>query len=205
MSLNTQQIVRIVNASYTVRMDINAALSDIDRKALNALVLVKRHGGRLAGYGVIAGAFREKATELKGLSEMLHQQITPLVESYLQAIRDQYYIDVFANMPDSLSGAGERCPHLAQTIEDWKKSILEDRRRCHLATNDLLRTVERIRAGIDEQEYVVINGRIESALSEGSGAPLTQVSRDMGVSVKKLSGAIRKYEQQLGELEDFNL
>lgn len=204
MTLDTQKITTIINASYVVRKALEVSLSDIDRKALNALVLVKRHGGRLAGYGVIASSFREKATDLKSLSETMRQQIAPLVEGYLQAIRDQYYIDVFENMSNELAGFGERCPHLAQTIEDWKMDILTDRKRCHINMTELMRTVERIRAGIDEQEYVVINGRIESALSEGAGVPLAQVSRDMGVSVGKLSAAIRKYEQQLNLLEDFH-
>lgn len=204
MSLDTQKVITIINASYAVRKAMDTSLSDIDRKALNAMVLVKRHGGRLAGYGVIAGSFREKATELKNLSETLRQQITPLVEGYLQALRDHYYIDTFETLSADLSGLRERCPSLEKTIDEWKQAILVDGKRCDKAMSELLRTVERIRAGIDEQEYVVINGRIESALAEGSGAPLTQVSRDMGVSVEKLSVAIRKYEQQLGQLEDIH-
>jgi hypothetical protein len=204
MSLDTRKITAIINASYAVRKALDTSLSDIDRKALNALVLVKRHGDILAGYGVIAISFREKSTELKSLSAILRKQITPLVEGYLQAVRDQYYIDVFEQVPEHASGFWKQCPDLAQTLTDWKAAILADKKRCRVAMDELLHTVERIRAGIDEQEYVVINGRIESALSEGSGAPLAQVSRDMGVSVGKLSVAIREYEKQLNQLEDFN-
>lgn len=202
--MDTQKITTLVNASYEVRKALDASLADIDRKALNALVLVKRHGGRLAGYGVVAVAFRENATELKHLSERLRGQIVPLVEGYLQALRDHYYIDAFETFSAESKGTLECCQNLTQTIADWKTAILADGKQCDGAMDKLLRTVEQIRAGIDEQQYVVINGRIESALSEGTGAPLSQVSRDMGISVEKISNAIRKYEQQLGQLGDFH-
>ena len=54
--------------------------------------------------------------------------------------------------------------------------------------------------GIAEQEYVVIIGRIEAALSEGTGAPLMRVSRDMGMAVATVRDAIWKYHNQLKEI-----
>ncbi len=53
---------------------------------------------------------------------------------------------------------------------------------------------------IAEQEYIVTNGRIEAALSEGTGAPLMRVSRDMGSAVTIVREAIGSYRYRLEEL-----
>ncbi|MCR2831942.1 hypothetical protein NR402_16940, partial [Acidithiobacillus ferrooxidans] len=63
-----------------------------------------------------------------------------------------------------------------------------------------LKNVEKLQEGIAEQEYVVIIGRIEAALSEGTGAPLMRVSRDMGMAVTMVRDAIWKYHNQLEEI-----
>ena len=51
--------------SFRTRRTIEHSLHEIDRRALNAMVLVKRHGNKLASYGVVAQAFREQAVHLK--------------------------------------------------------------------------------------------------------------------------------------------
>ena len=63
--MDIRRIMCIMDASYRTRRTIEHSLHEIDRRALNAMVLVKRHGNKLAGYGVVAQAFREQASHLK--------------------------------------------------------------------------------------------------------------------------------------------
>ena len=56
--MEIQRIMRIMDASSGTRRIIERSLHEIDRRALNAMVLVKRHGNKLASYGVVAQAFR---------------------------------------------------------------------------------------------------------------------------------------------------
>lgn len=53
-------VLQLVDASFQAQRDMEKSLRDIDRRALNAMILVKRHGKALAGYGVVAQAFRER-------------------------------------------------------------------------------------------------------------------------------------------------
>ena len=69
--MDVKQIMHIVESSYRARHIMDTALREIDRRALNAMVLVKRHGKALAGYGVIAQSFREQAARLKRAASMM--------------------------------------------------------------------------------------------------------------------------------------
>jgi hypothetical protein len=75
--MDIQRIMSIMDASYHTRRTIERALHEIDRRALNAMVLVKRHGNKLAGYGVVAQAFREQAAHLKEAASPLQHSIAP--------------------------------------------------------------------------------------------------------------------------------
>ena len=61
--MDIQRIMQIMDASSRTRRIIERSLHEIDRRALNAMVLVKRHGNKLASYGVVAQAFREQAVQ----------------------------------------------------------------------------------------------------------------------------------------------
>jgi hypothetical protein len=57
------RIMAVMDASHRTRRTIEQSLREIDRRALNDMALVKRHGNTLAGYGVVVQAFREQAVE----------------------------------------------------------------------------------------------------------------------------------------------
>ncbi len=47
-------LLGMADASFAFQVQLRQRLREIDRKALNAQLLVKRHGRGLAGYGVVA-------------------------------------------------------------------------------------------------------------------------------------------------------
>ena len=198
--MDIQRIMAIVEASYQTRHSIEGALRDIDRRALNAMVLVKRHGNALAGYGVVARAFREGAADLKEAASHMQKSIAPLIQAHMRILQHRSYADLFRRMRETMDGAGKICPTLGCTEETWAQTIAAEEAEALNILYILIQAVNRIQEGIAEQEYVVTNGRIEAALSEDTGAPLTRVSRDMGNAVGIVRDAIRSYRNQLEEL-----
>ncbi|HEY3704068.1 MAG TPA: hypothetical protein VGL22_03350 [Terracidiphilus sp.] len=77
--MDIKRIMRIMDLSFHTRRTIERSLHEIDRRALNAMVLVKQHGNKLASYGVVAQAFREHAVHLKQVATPLQRSIAPLV------------------------------------------------------------------------------------------------------------------------------
>ncbi|MBN2679878.1 hypothetical protein HHS34_005970 [Acidithiobacillus montserratensis] len=199
--MNIQHIMGVVDASFKARQSIEKALREIDRRALNAMVLVKRHGNALAGYGVVAQAFRERAAILKESAAHLQERIAPLIEAYMRILQHQRFSASFAQMLEHNSLHEKHCPGLINTQKKWQKIMLEEEAEAGRVLEQLLEMVQQLQESIEEQEYVVTNGRIEAALAENTGAPLMRVSRDMGEAVRTVALAIRSYRHQLESLE----
>jgi hypothetical protein len=196
--MDTQCIMRIMDASFRTRRMIELSLHEIDRRALNAMVLVKRHGNKLASYGVVAQAFREQAVHLKEAATPLQQSIAPLVRVQMRILQQSRYTELFRRTAEVNGNAGFNT-FLRQSEGNWQRNIDTEAAEAMVILRGLVETVARLQEGIAEQEYVVTNGRIEAALSEQSGAPLMRVSHEMGLAVAKVRDAIWKYR---GELEE---
>ncbi len=199
--MNIQHIMGVVDASFKARQSIEKALREIDRRALNAMVLVKRHGNALAGYGVVAQAFRERAAILKESAAHLQESIAPLIEAYMRILQHQRFAHSYEAMLSEGPPQGKACPSLINTQKKWQKIMVEEEAEAGKVLEQLLEMVQHLQEGIEEQEYVVTNGRIEAALAENIGAPLMRVSRDMGEAVRTVALAIRSYRHQLESLE----
>jgi hypothetical protein len=198
--MDIQRIMSIMDASYHTRRTIERALHEIDRRALNAMVLVKRHGNKLAGYGVVAQAFREQAAHLKEAASPLQHSIAPLVRAQMHILQHRRYAEVFHRIAKRTSRSGS-CPgFVCQSEGTWQRRIDAEEAKALTILRQLVQTVMRLQEGIAEQEYVVTNGRIEAALSERSGAPLMRVSHEMGVAVATVRDAIWQYRSELEEI-----
>jgi hypothetical protein len=197
--MDTQCIMRIMDASFRTRRTIEHSLHEIDRRALNAMVLVKRHGNKLASYGVVAQAFREQAVHLKEAASPLQQSIAPLVRVQMRILQHARYTELFRRTAAVMSGKRSSEPFLRQCEGNWVRNIEAYEAEGITILRRLVEIVVRLQEGIAEQEYVVTNGRIEAALSEQTGAPLMRVSQEMGLAVAKVRDAIWKYR---GELEE---
>jgi hypothetical protein len=197
--MDIKSIMRIMDASFQTRRTIERSFHEIDRRALNAMVLVKRHGNKLASYGVVAQAFREQALLLKEAAFPLQQSIAPLVRVHMRILQHERYVALFQRTADVLGDNKHAVEFLSQDGQAWQRNIHSDEAEGITILRRLVDTVVRLQEGINEQEYVVTNGRIEAALSELSGAPLMRVSHEMGLAVAKVRDAIWKYR---GELEE---
>lgn len=198
--MNIQQIMRIMDASSRTRSTIERSLHEIDRRALNAMVLVKRHGNKLASYGVVAQSFREHAMILKEAAVPLQQLVAPLIRSELRILQHAGFDAVFRRAAAIMPEGGRHQEFLRQSVTGRQKNVEFGETEGIAILRRLVKTVARLQEGIAEQEYVVTNGRIEAALSEQSGAPLMRVSQEMGLAVAKVREAIWKYRAQLEEV-----
>ena len=198
--MDIQQIMSIMDASYHTRRTIERSLHEIDRRALNAMVLVKRHGNKLAGYGVVAQAFREQAALLKEAASPLQHSIAPLVRAHMHILQHSQYVELFRRIAKRAKGNRSSTDFVCQSESAWERRIESEEVKALVVLRQLVQTVARLQEGIAEQEYVVTNGRIEAALSEGSGAPLMRVSHEMGAAVTTVRDAIWEYRGQLEEV-----
>jgi hypothetical protein len=198
--MNIYCVMHIMDASFRTRRIIESSLHEIDRRALNAMVLVKRHGNKLASYGVIAQSFREQAVHLKEAATPLQQSIAPLVRVQMRILQDDRMVEMFRRARAAAEGKTTALSSLGDSDKAWRKNILSEESEVLVILRRLVETVKRLQEGIAEQEYVVTNGRIEAALSEQNGAPLMRVSHEMGVAVAKVRDAIWKYRQELEEV-----
>ncbi len=198
--MDIHRIMQIMDASCRTRHTIERSLHEIDRRALNAMVLVKRHGNNLASYGVVAQAFREQAVHLKDAAAPLQQSIAPLVRVQLSILQHTRFREIFRRMAEMLEANGRSSAFLAPSESNWQRSLEVEEADGISALRQLVKTVTRLQEGIAEQEYVVTNGRVEAALSEQSGAPLMRVSHEMGMAVAKVRDAIWKYRAELEEV-----
>lgn len=197
--MNIQRIMKIMDASYRTRQIIERSLHDIDRRALNAMVLVKRHGTKLAGYGVVAQAFREQAALLKEAASPLQQSIAPLVRTHMRMLQQHSYAEMCRRTVHQ-QRRGRAAESFLQPEKSWQETIAAEEKAALILLQGIVQTVVRLQEGIAEQEYVVTNGRIEAALSERSGAPLMRVSQEMGTAVATVRDAVQEYRNQLEEV-----
>jgi hypothetical protein len=197
--MDIKWIMHILDAWFRTRRTIERSLHEIDRRALNAMVLVKRHGNKLASYGVVAQSFREQAVHLKEAATPLQDSIAPLVRVQMRMLQQDRIDEIFRRAEQVGGNKISSLTLLAQSRENWRRAIQTEGSEVTAILRRLMETVVRLQEGITEQEYVVTNGRIEAALSEQSGAPLMRVSHEMGLAVAKVRDAIWKYR---GELEE---
>ena len=198
--MDIQRVMGIMDASARTRRTLERSLHEIDRRALNAMVLVKRHGNKLASYGVVAQAFREQAVHLKEATVPLQQLIAPLVRANLRIVQHRRFEEVFQQAARMMEGSSRGRAFLEQSENNWRGDIAADEADGLRILRRLTETVTRLQEGIAEQEYVVTNGRIEAALSEDTGAPLMRVSQEMGLAVAKVRDAIWGYRAELEEV-----
>jgi hypothetical protein len=198
--MDIQRIMQILDASSATRRIIDRSLHEIDRRALNAMVLVKRHGNKLASYGVVAQAFRDQAVHLRDSAAPLQQTVAPLVRVQLRVLQHARLAEVFRRTAGILKAKGLSSDFLSQPEVNWQRNASADEAEGTTILQRLIETVVRLQEGITEQEYVVTNGRIEAALSEQSGAPLMRVSQEMGLAVAKVKDAIWRYRAELEEI-----
>ena len=198
--MDIERIMQIMDASSRTRRTIERSLHEIDRRALNAMVLVKRHGNKLASYGVVAQAFREQAVHLKHAAAPLQQSVAPLVRVQLRILQHARFTEMFGRAAEMVKTNGLSITFLAQSQANWQRNTEAEEAEGMMILRHLVETITRLQEGITEQEYVVTNGRIEAALSEQSGAPLMRVSHEMGLAVAKVRDAIWKYRAELEEV-----
>ena len=189
-----RDFIAVADATYAFQGALKRRLREIDRKALNAQVLVKRHGKELAGYGVVAQAFREGAQAMQTAAEQVQKLINPLMLHFMETLRDVQQIESLRSIH---SIANEQCPALAERMR--RHADMQDRhaagsRRAGLALNSAL---DRFQSVIAELDYVVVNGRIEAALKGAVNAPLAQVSLEMDRSVSGVQELLRAYREQI--------
>ena len=198
--MDIERIMQIMDASSRTRRTIERSLHEIDRRALNAMVLVKRHGNKLASYGVVAQAFREHAVHLRDAAAPLQQSVAPLVRVQLRILQRARVTEMFRRTVEIMQASG-RPSTLIPPSECGRQRDAEAEEAEGIAIlRRLVETVTRLQDGISEQEYVVTNGRIEAAISEQSGAPLMRVSHEMGLAVATVRDAIWKYRAELQEV-----
>jgi len=198
--MDIQRTMQIMDASSRTRRTIERSLHEIDRRALNAMVLVKRHGNKMASYGVVAQAFREQAVHLKNAAAPLQQSVAPLVRAQLRILQHARFTEMFRRTAEIMKANGRSIAFLTQSEVNWRRNVEAEEAEGIAILRHLLDTVTRLQEGIAEQEYVVTNGRIEAALSEQSGAPLMRVSHEMGLAVSKVRDAIWSYRAELEEV-----
>jgi len=198
--MDIQRVMQIMDASSRTRRTIDRSLHEIDRRALNAMVLVKRHGNKLASYGVVAQAFREQAVRLKAAAAPLQQSVAPLVRVQLRVLQQARFREMFRRTAEMMQPDKPARIFLSRSEGNRQSSMAADEAEAVTILRHLVETVTRLQEGITEQEYVVTNGRIEAALSEQSGAPLMRVSHEMGLAVTKVRDAIWKYRAELEEV-----
>ena len=197
--MDIERVMQIMDASSRTRRTIDRSLHEIDRRALNAMVLVKRHGNKLASYGVVAQAFREQALRLKAAAAPLQQSVPPLVRVQLRILQQARITEMFRRAADLMNSRTFN-HSLPECEAEWQRASALDESEAITILRRLVETVTRLQEGITEQEYVVTNGRIEAALSEQRGAPLMRVSHDMGLAVAKVRDAIWNYRAQLEDV-----
>lgn len=184
----------VADATYGFQGQLQRRLREIDRKALNAQVLVKRHGKELAGYGVVAQSFREGAQQLQGAASEVQQAIHPLMLGFMQTLRDTQQIDKLQHLPD---GVRRAAPALGQAVRAHQRALGTRNAHSRQAGTRLRQALTRFEGVVAELEYVVVNGRIEAALKGDARAALAQVSADMDNAVVQVRELLRQYVEHI--------
>ena len=186
--------VGVADVTFSFQGQLRRYLREIDRKALNAQVLVKRHGKDLAGYGVVAQSFREGAQQLQTAADEMQQAIHPLMLGFMQTLLDSYRIDKLEHLPET---ARQFAPGLQRAIEERQMQLETRTEQGRRASTRLRQALARFESVVAELEYVVVNGRIEAALKGDARAALAQVSSDMDKAVVQVRNLLRTYTDQI--------
>lgn len=205
--MNIENIMLLVDDTLQTRNVMEASLKEIDRRALNALILVKRHGKILSGYGVIAQAFREQSASLKISASRMQAAIAPLIYVQMKIMQYQRFLDQILVLTNALhlkEKDFEVHRNLNHTISQYQDLIKKQEKEIESALAIVIRQIEHLQNAIEEQEYIVVNGRIEAALVEETGVPLMRVSKDMGSAVQAIRKAVLNYRLKLEELLNEN-
>ena len=205
--MNSSHVATLANGSFHAKATLRRSLREIDRRALNAIVHVKRHGKRLAGYGIVAQAFREQAAELRVMTDAMQELMRPLIYAQMEIVRDEQTWSTFRRVcgPEGKNTTASTAS-LSRDLLDKVEEKLRRKGRAHklhmrTALLDLLRAVEMLQECVSAQEYVVVNGRIEAALLPSDGGDLLmQVSADMAEAVSATRQAVERYRRQLEEI-----
>ena len=184
----------VADATFAFQGQLQRRLREIDRKALNAQVLVKRHGKDLAGYGVVAQSFREGAQQLQDAAANVQHAIHPLMLGFMQTLRDTTHVDKLQNLPAQLR---RHAPALEQTIQRHRADFELRAEQSRHAGKRLRQALARFENVVSELEYVVVNGRIEAALKGDARAQLAQVSSDMDNAVAQVRDLLRQYVEHI--------
>ena len=186
--------VGVADATYAFQGQLQRRLREIDRKALNAQVLVKRHGKDLAGYGVVAQAFREGAQQLQAAASDVQQAIHPLMLGFMQTLRDTHQIGKLQRLPETIR---QLAPNLQRTVIEHTQRLEQRTEQSRRTSTGLRRALARFESVVAELEYVVVNGRIEAALKGDARAALAQVSTDMDNAVIQVRDLLRAYTEHI--------
>ncbi len=119
-------LLGMADASFAFQMQLRQRLREIDRKALNAQLLVKRHGRGLAGYGVVAQSFRDGAQQLQHAAARVREAIQPLIVAFMQSLRDGAQFDKLRRLPEAVH---RRLPQLEAMQRERGASHDAQRRR----------------------------------------------------------------------------
>ncbi|WP_018915047.1 hypothetical protein [Thiomonas sp. FB-6] len=184
----------VADATFAFQGQLQRRLREIDRKALNAQVLVKRHGKELAGYGVVAQSFREGAQQLQDAAANVQRAIHPLMLGFMQTLRDTAHVDKLQTLPVQLRS---HAPTLEQTIREHRADFELRAEQSRHAGTRLRQALSRFENVVSELEYVVVNGRIEAALKGDARAQLAQVSSDMDNAVAQVRDLLRQYVEHI--------
>ncbi len=186
--------VGVADATFVFQGQLQRRLREIDRKALNAQVLVKRHGKELAGYGVVAQSFREGAQQLQDAAGEVQHAIQPLMLGFMETLRDTQQVDKLAALPDEVS---RHAPLLQQTVRVQQQELQHRTEYSRRSGTRLRQALGRFESVVAELEYVVVNGRIEAALKGDARAALAQVSADMDNAVVQVRDLLRQYVEHI--------
>ena len=186
--------VGVADLTFSFQGQLRRYLREIDRKALNAQVLVKRHGKDLAGYGVVAQSFREGAQQLQSAADEMQQAIHPLMLGFMQTLLDSYRIDKLKHLPET---ARQLAPGLQRAIEEHQTQLENRAEQGRRASTRLRQALARFESVVAELEYVVVNGRIEAALKGDARGALAQVSSDMDKAVVQVRNLLRTYTDHI--------
>jgi methyl-accepting chemotaxis protein len=186
------RFIGVADATFAFQIDLRRRLREIDRKALNAQVLVKRHGKELIGYGVVAQSFREGAQQLQNASATVQQTIQPLMLGFMQTLRDTQQIDKLVGLPEDIR---KQAPQIDSTIAEYQRALEQGATQTQHFAQRLNQALGRFESIVAEIEYVVINGRIEAALKGSAQATLAQVSSEMDKAVAQVRKILRTYRE----------
>ena len=186
--------IGVADATYNFQGQLQRRLRKIDRKALNAQVLVKRHGKELAGYGVVAQSFREGAQQLQDAAGAVQRAIHPLMLGFMETLRDTQQIEKLEHLPESVR---KQAPALHGAIRGYQRALRSRTEQSMRSGTRLRQSLGRFESVVSELEYVVVNGRIEAALKGDARAALAQVSADMDNAVAQVRELLREYVEHI--------